>query len=230
MKLYRSYISRLFYALMKAKRFTQIRIPTIENAAESNLPVDEFIVRMEAAYDLDYDELHTACLRLKEQLERHNRYTLHTGDHCMLHFDLTGRSWHLDTGDGDLPCGEVYIAPVEESTNGTVWFDNLFLEDVGTFQSVTLTIQNGHLTGSNHPTVSEFLQTLTDANSVVCELGFGMNPNVYGLCGYSVLDEKAADSFHIALGANHMFGGTNKADQHIDLVCTGKFNLSEETL
>lgn len=33
-----------------------------------------------------------------------------------------------------------------------------------------------------------------------CELGFGMNPNVTDLCGYTILDEKMCDTFHIAVG------------------------------
>ena len=67
-----------------------------------------------------------------------------------------------------------------------------------------------------------FLSQLSPENSVVCELGFGMNPNVKDLCGYTVLDEKMAGTFHIALGANHMFGGENKASLHLDLVGVGE--------
>ena len=35
------------------------------------------------------------------------------------------------------------------------------------------------------------------------------NPNVTELCGYTPLDEKMYGTFHIAVGANNMFGGTN---------------------
>jgi len=46
------------------------------------------------------------------------------------------------------------------------------------------------------------------------ELGIGMNQNVKDLCGYTVLDEKMAGTFHIAVGANQMFGGHNQASNH----------------
>ena len=52
-----------------------------------------------------------------------------------------------------------------------------------------------------------------------------MNPKVTDLCGYPVLDEKMAGSFHIALGANTMFGGQNEAPMHIDLVGAESFSL-----
>ena len=53
-----------------------------------------------------------------------------------------------------------------------------------------------------------------------------MNPNVTDLCGYTVLDEKMAGTFHIAIGANTMFGGTNEASDHIDMVGYGKVEIS----
>lgn len=44
-----------------------------------------------------------------------------------------------------------------------------------------------------------------------------MNPNITDLCGYTVLDEKMSGTFHIAVGANEMFGGSNAASNHDDI-------------
>lgn len=79
--------------------------------------------------------------------------------------------------------------------------------------------------GSNHDAVTAFIQSLSPEKTVVCELGLGMNPNVTDVCGYTVLDEKMADSFHIAIGANNMFGGQNEAKMHMDFVNSGSFEL-----
>lgn len=223
--LYRKYISSLFYALMKAKRFTQIRIPTAANAQESSLEPAEYIHRMESAYDIDYDKLLTACTFAKKKMEQCNLYILRTGDGCELHFDLTGRRWHVDAGNGDWPCGEIYIAPVESKTNGTVFFDKLFIEDVGAYECVTLTVVDGKIMGSDCEAVTAFIQSLSPEKTVVCELGLGMNPNITDACGYTVLDEKIAGSFHIAIGANNMFGGQNEAKIHMDFVNSGSFEL-----
>ena len=53
-ELYRNYMAQLFSKLMNCKRFTQIRIPTAANAEESGLSPQEYIRRMESAYDIDY--------------------------------------------------------------------------------------------------------------------------------------------------------------------------------
>ena len=122
-----------------------------------------------------------------------------------------------DAGDGDLPCGEIYIAPVENKTNGRVFFDN-FYPDEAKYTNVTLRIVNGEVTGSSHEEIARHFAQMPQENRIVCELGLGMNPQVTDLCGYSVPDEKMAGTFHSAVGANHMFGGTNKASEHVDFV------------
>lgn len=222
MQRYRKYIARLFDCLMKCKRFAQIRIPTAANADEAGLEPEDYICRMTAAYDIDYTQLNRKCNEFVRRVEWLDQITLGTGIDCKLNFNLKGRTWHIDAGDGDWPCGEVYIAPVEELTSGDVYFDRLYIEDQGEFDKVKIHIEDGRALSSDHKEVDFFLRQLSEENSVVCELGFGMNPNVKDLCGYTVLDEKMAGTFHIALGANTMFGGENKASMHLDLVGVGE--------
>lgn len=225
MALYRKYISQLFYKLMESKRFTQIRIPTRANAVESNLDPQDYIQRMSRAYDIDYALVAAACRRKIEGFAGAEKVAVTTGEGCVLHLELTGRTWHIDAGDGDLPCGEIYIAPVENRTNGNVFFETFYLDDVK-YNNVTLQILNGEISGSSHGEIAKHFAQMPRENRVVCELGLGMNPNVTDLCGYTVLDEKMAGTFHIAVGANHMFGGKNKASDHIDFVGCGKIEVS----
>lgn len=220
MALYRRYISKLFYKLMECKRFTQIRIPTVANADESGLEPQEYIHRMTRAYDIDYEALAEVCRQKAEKLTGVQQLEVHTGETCVLHFNVSGRTWHIDAGDGDLPCGEIYIAPVENKTNGSVFFETFYLHDKK-YSKVFLQIANGEVCGSSHEEIAAYFAALPRENRIVCELGLGMNPNVTDLCGYTVLDEKMAGTFHIAVGANQMFGGENEASDHVDFVGTG---------
>lgn len=222
--LYRRYISQLFYKLMECKRFTQIRIPTEANAAESDLEPQDYIQRMTMAYDIDYTDLRNACSRKIEQFNNVEKLTVHTGTDCGLHLELSGRTWHIDAGDGDLPCGEIYIAPLETKTQGQVFFEKIWLNDAK-YCDVVLDITDGKICNSNNFEVAEYFAKQPEENRVVCELGFGMNPNITDLCGYTVLDEKMAGTFHIAFGANAMFGGNNEASDHIDFVGQGKIEV-----
>ncbi len=219
-ELYRKYMAQLFSALMKCKRFLQIRIPTAANAEGSGLEPQDYIRRMERAYDVDYAAIDKACRQAIGRFEGVNEVRLRTGKDCELSLDLTGRRWHIDAGDGDLPCGEVYIAPLESKTQGTVYFEEFYLDGVK-YEHVLLCVKDGRISGSSQPAVMAFFEKQPRENSVVCELGFGMNPGVTELCGYTALDEKMCGTFHIAVGANDMFGGTNAALDHIDFVGCG---------
>ena len=224
MTLYRKYISQLFNKLMECKRFTQIRIPTQANAAESSLEPQDYIRRMTMAYDIDYEILTESCNREIKRFEGVESMAVLTGEGCVLHLELTGRTWHIDAGDGDMPCGEIYIAPIEDKTQGSVFFDTFFLDDVK-YENITLQVLNGEISGSSNSDVAQYFAKQPRENRIVCELGIGMNPNVTDLCGYTVLDEKMAGTFHIAVGANVMFGGENMASDHVDFVGTGKVEI-----
>ena len=170
MELYRRYISQLFEKLVTCRRFAQIRIPTAANAAESGLDPQDYIRRMDRAYDVDYAAVRAACEHAAAQFAGASRVTVRTGEGCVLQLELTGRTWLTDAGDGDLPCGEIYIAPVEAKTNGDVFFGTLYLEGEA-YTDVTLQITNGEVTGSSQKAVAAHFAALPRENRIVCELG-----------------------------------------------------------
>lgn len=56
-------------------------------------------------------------------------------------------------------------------------------------------------------------------------LGYELEDAQMYLCGYTLLDEKMARTFHIAVGANTMFGGENRATDHGDFVGRGEVEV-----
>lgn len=216
----------LFEAFKNKKKLIQIRIPSSENALEAGMEEEIFIDKMIRAYDIDYVSLKKECNKKVEELKQYTRVELKTGVDCKLHLNFEKRNWLIDAGDGDLPCGEVYIAPVENMTNGTVFFEKLFIDVNESIDNVTLTIDQGKIIGSDSKVFQEFLSQLPTNGDIVCELGFGMNSHVDELTGYTVLDEKKAGTFHIGIGNNTMFGGNNESFMHMDFVGEGEFIFS----
>ena len=222
--LYRKYIATLFSALMRSKRFTQIRIPTADNAEESCLDPMDYINRMYKAYDIDYENLKKQCKSQVDKYEGLEAITIETSEKCKITFITKDRTWHIDAGDGDMPCGEIYIAPVEDKTNGTIFFKDIYL-DGKLYNDVIITVCDGKILSADNESVSAYFSNLKDNERTVCELGIGMNPNVNDICGYTVLDEKMQGTFHIAIGSNTMFGGKNTANIHEDFVCTSEYKI-----
>lgn len=226
MEIYKRYMWNLFEAFKNKKKLIQIRIPSSENALEAGMEEEIFIDKMIRAYDIDYVSLKKECNKKVEELKQYTRVELKTGVDCKLHLNFEKRNWLIDAGDGDLPCGEVYIAPVENMTNGTVFFEKLFIDVNESIDNVTLIIDQGKIIGSDSKVFQEFLSQLPTNGDIVCELGFGMNSHVDELTGYTVLDEKKAGTFHIGIGNNTMFGGNNESFMHMDFVGEGEFIFS----
>lgn len=218
--LYRSYIRGMFKCFSGKKKLIQITMPTKENAKNAEMDFDSFYKRTVKALDIDYKELKSKC---QERIASFNGAirTIRTGCDCVLTLDTTGREWIIDAGDGALPCGEIYIAPIEENTNGKVFFKVFFVEGLGMFKDITVEVQNGRIIKTNCDEFNAYIKTLPDGADIVAELGIGMNPNVEKVLGDSHLDENAIGTFHIAIGMNYLFGGKNRCPVHIDLVGEG---------
>lgn len=215
-----AYLKKLFETFSKKKKMVQITMPSDTNAQFVGMEPEAYKERIIKALDIDYKMLKADCQEKINSLSGNVR-TVRTGKDCVLTLDTTGREWIVDAGDGALPCGEVYIAPVEEKSNGNVYFETLAVENVGVFHDVTVTIENGQLISSTNEQFNAFLGELPENGNIIAELGIGMNPNVKDVLGDSVLDENVIGTFHIAIGMNHLFGGKNVCPVHFDFVATG---------
>ncbi len=101
-----------------------------------------------------------AAPMLLQQARAVNRALFLAANDCSFgkkYFDLSGRKWHIDAGDSDLPCGEVYIAPIEGGTHGSVFFEKLYIEECGVFECVKFSVENGRITGSDNKSVNAFV-------------------------------------------------------------------------
>ncbi len=220
MPLFGAYLRSLFQVFSKKKKLIQITMPTDMNAALVEMDPEVFKTRTLKALDVDYKKLKEDCESKIQSFEGTTR-TVVTGKDCVLTLDTTGREWIVDAGDGALPAGEIYIAPVEENSNGKVFFETLAVEGIGVFSNVTVTVSHGRMTDSDCEAFNTFLKELPEGGDVVAELGIGMNPNVEKILGDSHLDENAVGTFHIAIGMNHLFGGKNECPIHFDFVAEG---------
>lgn len=136
-----------------------------------------------------------------------------------VYFSVRGREWHKDTGFitepgrfGNLPAGEVFIAPVEETVNGKIVFDSF--EDKK--KRVELRVEDGlvkEVEGSNK--LKRIFRSLGERARQICEFGIGCNYKAK-VIGNTVEDEKALGSVHFGLGNNLGFGGRNNIPFHVD--------------
>jgi aminopeptidase len=131
---------------------------------------------------------------------------------------LAGRRGMVDDGHVNVPGGEVFYSPVEDSAEGEIRFDVPSGESAG----VRLVFRGGTVVDASAETGEERLfQALeTDAGSRrLGELGLGCNAAITRPMRNVLFDEKMGGTVHLALGQGFpMIGGRNASALHWDLV------------
>lgn len=130
---------------------------------------------------------------------------------------------------GNIPSGETYLAPLEDSAEGEIIINGSvpgYVFPKG--QEIKLTFKHGELVSivPNDNPGAQLLQAEIDTAHLtgdqnchrLAEVGIGVNPRVKRLTGKPLMDEKKAGTAHIALGSNKDFGGNLDSSVHLDLV------------
>jgi aminopeptidase len=141
--------------------------------------------------------------------------------------DLTlrveGRTWINSDGRRNMPSGEVFTGPIEDSATGRVRFDVPSSARGAEVSGVELKFEHGEVVAARADRGDEQLQAAlaTDAGArVLGELGIGTNPGIDRATGSTLLDEKIAGTVHLALGRSYPeTGGKNASALHWDLIC-----------
>ncbi|MDD3877628.1 MAG: aminopeptidase [Bacteroidales bacterium] len=120
---------------------------------------------------------------------------------------------------GNLPSGEVFLAPWEDKTNGTLVIDGS-MAGIGMIKSpVTIEIINGYAEkiygGDQAKAIEEMLDKSGRDARAVAEFGIGTNYKAQ-LTGMILEDEKVFGTIHIAFGNNISMGGRIAVSSHYD--------------
>jgi aminopeptidase len=130
--------------------------------------------------------------------------------------------WEKDKiGYLNLPGGEVFYAPVENSANGEILFDLPCLWHYGKqVEGVWFKFKNGKVVDysikKGEKAFEEVMRNATGNKKSIAELGIGTNPNAKRTGGLTIVDEKIRGTIHIAIGWNKGFGGKNDSTIHWD--------------
>lgn len=215
---YGAYMKKLFGGLIDGKElFIQVRVPTEENAASEGIDYEIYKEAMYNALSIDFKKLKKETTRLVNKLNNRNRINIYSEENNMLTFNLGNRQWHKDDGTGDIPCGEIFIAPIEESAEGKILIPQVILEREK-FSNVLLEFKAGKLVNCSSNKLLEFIKQFPGDKDVIAEFGIGLNENIKELVGCTVIDEKCIGTAHIAIGMNNMFGGKNSSQLHLDFI------------
>lgn len=160
--------------------------------------------------------------KIIERLEGHHQVVLY-GPNVDLTLSIKGRKFINACGSHNMPDGEVYTGPVEESLNGWVKFTYPAIYTGVMVEGVELTFSNGKVTQAkaekNQPFLMEMLESDAGAR-FVGEFAIGTNYEIDHFSHNILFDEKIGGTFHMALGAGYPETGShNKSIIHWDMIC-----------
>ena len=158
---------------------------------------------------------------LKARLDRARQVRI-VGEDTDLRFSIAGRTAVNSDGKRNMPSGEVFTGPVEESGEGRVRFTYPACHNGREVEDVVLRFGGGRVVearaGKGEAYLREML-ALDDGASVLGEFGIGSNPRITTFTRNILFDEKILGTIHLALGRSYPeTGGVNHSALHWDMI------------
>src|ERR671917_1266861 len=160
--------------------------------------------------------------RLIERLERASEVRI-VGPRTDLTLSVEGRRFLNGDGKHNMPCGEIFTGPVEDSASGTVYFGVPVAVAGREVSGVRLRFEGGRVVEASAEKGEEYLRSMLDADEgarYLGELGIGTNFGIPRSTKNILLDEKLGGTVHLAIGRSYeKTGGKNESSVHWDLIC-----------
>jgi aminopeptidase len=145
------------------------------------------------------------------------------GPNVDLTLSIAGRKFENSIGHFNMPDGEIFTGPVEDSANGWVKFTYPAIHGGVAVEGAELTFNKGRVETAKAAKNQDYLLKMleTDQGSrYLGEFAIGTNRDIDRFTGNILFDEKIGGSFHMALGAGYPeTGAKNKSAIHWDLIC-----------
>jgi aminopeptidase len=196
--------------------------PTAALAQEAGMSLRAFEDVLYDACLIDWAEAGERMARIAARLEQADEVRI-VGQGTDLTLSVAGRRFNASAGKFNMPDGEVFTAPVEESVNGVVHFAEFPAVYEGReLSGIRLEFRDGVVVEASADSEEAFLHEVLDRDPGarrLGELGVGCNPGVTRYMKNTLFDEKMDGTVHLALGQSYTdLGGVNDSVIHWDLV------------
>jgi aminopeptidase len=140
-----------------------------------------------------------------------------------LRMKIAGRTFVNCDGKRNMPDGEIFTGPIEDSVEGHVRFSYPTVYQGRRLDGVQIEFKKGKVVKASAEKGEDFLLQTLDVDEgarYVGEFALGTNRAITRATGNTLFDEKINGSFHMALGAGMPeTGSRNESAIHWDMVC-----------
>ena len=201
--------------------------PTAASAEIAGMTIEEYASFVFKACRLDDDDPVQAWLGVRQAqqgivdfLNTCNEITYKNAK-TDIRFSVKGRTWINSDGRANMPSGEVFTGPVEDSVEGTVHFDYPSVFSGHDVRGITLTVEKGQIVSWEAEEGKKILDQVfaIDGARYFGEVAVGTNYRIQQPSRNILFDEKIGGSIHMAVGQSYLqTGGKNQSAVHWDMI------------
>ncbi len=210
-------------------RWVGTMFPTQAYAQEGDMSLEEYEDFVYAACFADKDDpvaewnkIHDMQQKLVDWLKGKSRIKVQ-GPNVDLTLSIEGRGFINSDGHANMPSGEIFTSPVENSINGWVKFDYPAIVNGREVEGIALTFKDGKVVEATAKKNEEFLLSQLDTDEGARYLGefaIGTNMGIQKFTKSILFDEKIGGTIHMAIGRGFPeIGGKNESAIHWDMIC-----------
>lgn len=170
----------------------------------------------------EWQAIHVEQDRIIKWLEGKKKISVKSAN-ADLTLSIDGRTFINSSGKNNMPSGEIFTSPIEDSAKGWVNFSYPAITNGREVSGVRLKFEDGKVVDASAEKNEAFLISQLDMDEGSRYLGeFAIGTN-YGITQFTkniLYDEKIGGSFHMAIGAGFPEAGSkNKSAIHWDFIC-----------
>jgi aminopeptidase len=209
-------------------RWTGLPYPGRAEAQEAEMALEEYEDFVYGGCLVDGDDPVSEWKKVREEQQRLCDYLNKAkkirlvGEDTDLTYSVDGRKWINCCGEKNMPDGEVFTAPVENSVDGAVRFTFPGLFYGKEIEDIRLAFEDGRVVRASAAKGDDLLQQILKIEGAdrLGEAAFGTNYGISKFTKNMLFDEKMGGTVHMALGFNPIpeTGGLNKSTVHWDIL------------
>ena len=211
----------------KELKYLALPFPCNSLAQEANMDLFSYFEFVKKALLLDKDDPVKSWIEVEEKQEEVCKFLNKVesikiiGEDTDITMSLKGRTWINDCGHFNLPAGEIYTGPVEDSVNGNIRFTYPGIYKGREIENIFLEFKDGKVVKASADKGEEFLKEILKIENadILGEFAIGTNYGITQFTKNMLFDEKIGGTIHCALGAGiEEAGSKNKCGIHWDIL------------
>ncbi len=202
-------------------RWVLIRVPNESFAQQAGMSLQAMMDFFFSATLRDWAEEARRYAAIRDRFQAATTVRI-VGEGTDLTLSTEGRTYEVGDGRINMPDGEIYTAPVDDSAEGVITFEFPGIYAGQTISGIQLEFRQGRVVNASAQSGEPFLKQILELDegaSRLGEFGVGVNFGIDRFVGDILYDEKIGGTIHLALGrAYPECGGVNQSALHWDIV------------